>query len=144
MRDRVTEAGPRGIWGRLGFTRADIVPSKFPGRARAGTRVATPAQARHGGRAGLARAYFAPCRAVPVTGQFRAVPRVARSARSGWTCILRVIKESDTTRSAERGHPLGIHCLPYSSAPPTATLCLVLMHFLSLYLLYLCLYSIQV
>jgi hypothetical protein len=29
--------------------------------------------------------------------------------------LLRIIKESDTSRSAERGHPLGIHWLPYSS-----------------------------
>jgi hypothetical protein len=63
------------------------VPSKFPGRARAGTRAATPAQARHSCRAGLDRAHFAPCRTVHVMGQFRVVSRVAHSTRSRWTCI---------------------------------------------------------
>jgi hypothetical protein len=72
---------------RVMLTRAGAVPSQYPGQARAGTRATTSAQARHGWRAGLARAHSAPGRAVPVTGQFRAVPRVAQSARSGWTCI---------------------------------------------------------
>jgi hypothetical protein len=76
------------IWAaRVMLAQAGAVPSQNPGRVRAGTRAATSAQARHGWRAGLARAHFVPGRAVPVTGQFRAVPRVAQSARSGWTCI---------------------------------------------------------
>jgi hypothetical protein len=70
------------------LSRAGAVPSQYPGRARAGTRATTSAQARHSWRAGLARAHFVPGRAVSVTGQFRAVPRVAQSARSGWTCIV--------------------------------------------------------
>jgi hypothetical protein len=72
---------------RVMLSRAGAVPSQYPDQARAGTRATTSAQARHGWRAGLARAHFVPGRAVPVTGQFRAVPRVAQSARSGWTCI---------------------------------------------------------
>jgi hypothetical protein len=72
---------------RVMLSRAGAVPSQYPGRACAGTRATTSAQARYDWRAGLARAHFIPGRAVPVTGQFSAVPRVAQSARSGWTCI---------------------------------------------------------
>jgi hypothetical protein len=76
------------IWAaRVMLSRAGVVPSQYPGRARAGTWATTSAQARHGWRAGLARAHFAPGRVVPVTGQFRVVPQVAQSARFGWTCI---------------------------------------------------------
>ena len=55
-------------FGHLGFSRAGVVPSKFLGRARAGTRATTPAQARHDWRAGLVQAHFATCRIVPMTG----------------------------------------------------------------------------
>jgi hypothetical protein len=64
---------------RVVLSRAGAVPSQYPGRAHASTRATTSAQARHDWRAGLARAHFA---------LGRAVPRVAQSARSGWTCIV--------------------------------------------------------
>jgi hypothetical protein len=84
------------------LARAGAVPSQNSGRDRAGTRATTSAQARHGWRAGLARAHFVPGRAVPVTGQFRVVPRVAQSARSGWTCIVVLISGQRSSQEKEK------------------------------------------
>jgi hypothetical protein len=53
-------------------------------------------------------------RAVPVTGQFCVVPRVAQSARSGWTCKA---PEGDQREDGAREDVAG---LPGPSAPPVA------------------------